>query len=98
MMMCPAASDVRRCLGHQRLLVESLELLRAFLKETGAHSVEIDRAVGDLALEAHARFGKGRHKAALNMGDFFSYACARSRGVALLCKGDDFRHTDIAIA
>ena len=41
---------------------------------------------------------KGRHRAALNMGDCFAYACAKMNRVPLLCKGDDFVHTDIRIA
>ena len=49
-------------------------------------------------LDAFARFGKGRHPAALNMGDCFSYACARTRGLPLLYKDDDFAKTDIASA
>jgi ribonuclease VapC len=52
----------------------------------------------DIALEAHARFGKGRHPAALNMGDCFAYALAKAHGAALLFKGDDFVKTDIALA
>ena len=48
-----------------------------------------------LAIGAFDRFGKGRHPAALNMGDCFAYACARSLGVPLLYKGDDFSRTDI---
>lgn len=51
-----------------------------------------------LAREAAMRFGKGRHPARLNFGDCFAYALARSEGVPLLCTGDDFRQTDIAIA
>jgi ribonuclease VapC len=47
------------------------------------------------ALEAFERFGKGRHPAALNMGDCFAYACARSFEVPLLFKGDDFPQSDI---
>jgi len=50
---------------------------------------------GDIALEAFERFGKGRHPARLNMGDCFAYACARTHGVPLLFKGDDFGLTDI---
>jgi ribonuclease VapC len=57
--------------------------------------VPIDAAIGDVALDAFERFGKGRHRAALNMGDCFAYGCARVHGVPLLCKGDDFVHTDI---
>lgn len=44
------------------------------------------------------RFGKGRHQAALNMGDCFSYACAKANGVSLLFKGEDFSKTDIVQA
>ena len=49
----------------------------------------------ELAIEAYARFGKGRHPAALNMGDCHAYACARAHGAALLFKGNDFLKTDI---
>ncbi len=52
----------------------------------------------DLALQAYAQFGKGRHPAALNMGDCFAYACARAHGAALLFKGEDFSRTDVLIA
>jgi ribonuclease VapC len=68
------------------------------MQETDAQVVSMDRHIADLALDAHRRFGKGRHKAALNMGDCFSYACAKAHRVPLLCKGDDFIHTDIRIA
>jgi ribonuclease VapC len=47
------------------------------------------------AIEAFARFGKGRHPASLNFGDCFAYACAKHAGVPLLYKGDDFPQTDI---
>jgi ribonuclease VapC len=69
-----------------------------FLAEAGAGLVAIDQAVGAEAISAHARFGRGRHRAALNMGDCFSYACAKVHKVPLLCKGNDFVHTDIQIA
>jgi ribonuclease VapC len=49
----------------------------------------------DIASEAYAQFGKGRHPAALNMGDCFAYACARANGARLLFNGEDFRRTDI---
>jgi ribonuclease VapC len=32
------------------------------------------------------------------MGDCFAYACARTLGVPLLFKGDDFSQTDIGVA
>lgn len=49
-----------------------------------------------LALDAYQLYGKGRHPAALNMGDCFAYACAKTHGAKLLYKGDDFSHTDLA--
>jgi ribonuclease VapC len=49
----------------------------------------------DLAAQAYAEFGRGRHPAALNMGDCFAYACAKANRAALLFKGDDFTKTDI---
>ena len=60
--------------------------------------IEIGVSDGHAALDAFERYGKGRHPARLNMGDCFAYACARTRGVPLLFKGDDFSHTDIAAA
>ncbi len=48
------------------------------------------------AVDAYADFGKGRHLAALNMGDCFAYACAKANGAKLLYKGNDFTHTDLA--
>ena len=57
--------------------------------------VPIGTGEADVALDAHARFGKGRHGARLNMGDCFAYACARTHGVPLLYKGEDFALTDV---
>lgn len=51
-----------------------------------------------LALDAFDRFGKGRHPAALNMGDCFAYACAKAADQPLLYKGEDFARTDIEAA
>lgn len=69
-----------------------------FIIMTGAILVPIDGTVGEAAIDAFERFGKGRHRAGLNMGDCFAYACAKIHRVPLLCKGDDFVHTDIRIA
>ena len=50
------------------------------------------------ALEGWRRYGKGRHPAALNLGDCFSYGLARALNAPLLFKGDDFAATDVAPA
>ena len=72
--------------------------LMALLASAGARVVEIGVLEGQLAVEAHARFGKGVHPAKLNMGDCFAYACAKAHGVPLLYKGEDFALTDIEAA
>jgi ribonuclease VapC len=51
------------------------------------------------ALEAFARYGKGRgHPARLNLGDCFIYAQAKVGGASLLYEGEDFSKTDIESA
>ena len=55
----------------------------------------------ELAIEsrkAFVRYGKGRHRAALNLGDRASYALAKRRGLPLLYKGNDFTSTDLVAA
>lgn len=51
-----------------------------------------------LAHSAYRLYGKGMHRAALNYGDCFSYALARSTREPLLFKGNDFGLTDITPA
>ncbi len=49
--------------------------------------------------QAYRDFGKGSgHPAALNFGDCFSYALARTTGAPLLFVGNDFTHTDVSRA
>ena len=64
-------------------------------EEAGVTLVAIDREVAEAAVEAFARFGRGRGgKAQLNFGNCLSYACAKVHGAALLFKGEDFTATD----
>lgn len=49
------------------------------------------------ARQAYLAFGKGHHRASLNFGDCFAYALAAITNAPLLCKGDDFRHTDLEV-
>jgi ribonuclease VapC len=74
------------------------EPLDAFLLEGAIEIAAFDATQAKFAREAFLRFGKGRHKAALNLGDCASYALAKSRQAPLLYKGDDFRRTDIMAA
>lgn len=77
---------------------DAFEPLDDFLSEGSIEIAAFDAAQAKVAREAFLRFGKGRHKAALNLGDCASYALAKSRGAPLLYKGDDFRRTDIIAA
>lgn len=66
-----------------------------WLVKLSAEIVAVDAVQADAARRAWRRYGKGRHAAALNYGDCFSYALARTRGEPLLFKGGDFAKTDI---
>lgn len=70
-------------------------IVERFLRDAEIEMVPVNRTHVDRALEGWRRFGKGRHKAALNYGDCFSYALAIASGHALLFVGDDFTHTDV---
>jgi ribonuclease VapC len=80
------------------LLADAATVLDQLLNEIDATIVPIDASCGRAAIRAFERFGKGRHAAALNLGGCFAYACAVTRDMPLLCKGNDFPRTDIAIA
>lgn len=77
-------------------VAEAEAVVADFLEDMAVVVHPIGPAEAAAALDAFARYGKGRHPAALNMGDCFSYACAKLRGMPLLYKGDDFALTDIA--
>jgi ribonuclease VapC len=49
---------------------------------------------GEVAVAAFLRYGKGRHRASLNLADCFSYALAKVRRAPLLYKGNEFAMTD----
>lgn len=76
---------------------EGLSDLDRFAALAGIELVPVDAEQGQVARSAFSRFGKGRHRAGLNYGDCFSYALATVLGEPLLCKGDDFPHTDVTV-
>lgn len=77
---------------------EAYAALEQFQKIFAIQSIAIEKRHSQMALSAFQRFGRGQgHKAGLNMGDCFSYACAALQKAPLLCKGDDFIHTDIKL-
>ncbi|MBY0611899.1 MAG: type II toxin-antitoxin system VapC family toxin [Beijerinckiaceae bacterium] len=69
-----------------------------FLSDTRTLMCEINDDLGRLAVDAFARYGKGRgHPAQLNLADCLSYACARAHGLPILFKGRDFSLTDLSV-
>lgn len=91
-------------------LVETGIVMQARYGDPGAREVDVftDRLSVDilavtaahaaLARDAYRRFGKGRHRAALNYGDCFAYALAMALQEPLLFVGGDFSHTDVQVA
>lgn len=65
------------------------------LTEAGISVEPVTLEIGEAAITAFDRFGKGRNPAALNMGDCYSYALAKTKRLPLLFKGDDFSRTDL---
>ena len=78
-----------------RTLPGMAEKLDALMGAIRPEIVPFTAAHASLARDAWRRYGKGRHKAGLNLGDCFAYALAKERGQPLLFKGEDFAATDI---
>lgn len=80
-----------------RLGRDARGVVSQMLSLTDAQIIPFTAQHFDVAMQAWLRFGKGRHPAALNFGDCMSYATARVAGLPLLCVGDDFPRTDLAL-
>jgi ribonuclease VapC len=81
-----------------RLHRDARGLLARFVQEGSIAIVPFGEAHFAVAVDAWLRYGKGRHAAALNFGDCLSYAAATVAGQPLLCVGNDFPQTDLALA
>jgi len=86
------------CRSYMFSIPSAREHVGRFLTIGSLQFVSIGEAEFHVAADAYAHFGKGRHPAALNMGDCFAYACAKTNKAKLLFKGSDFSKTDIDIA
>jgi ribonuclease VapC len=90
--------------------VETAIVLETQTKSSGSRQLDAFFRRADIAIEpvteeqayiarqAFIDYGKGRHPAALNYGDCFSYALAKATGEPLLFKGKDFAKTDLLAA
>jgi len=107
----PEAADCMSCLeGEPHLLISAATVAEALIvaarrnvgeemsrliDELGFEQVGVSPAAARQVADAYAVWGKGRHPAALNFGDCFAYALARSRDCPLLYVGLDFGRTDV---
>ncbi len=73
-------------------------VVEGLVKELAIAVVPFGETEWQAAVDAFARFGRGRHRAALNFGDCLAYASAATANDTLLFVGDDFAHTDIVPA
>jgi ribonuclease VapC len=71
--------------------------IERFLRDSGTEVVPVDQTLVDRALAGWRQFGKGNHPAGLNFGDCFTYALASTRNLPVLCTGEDFPKTDVAV-
>jgi ribonuclease VapC len=69
-----------------------------FLRAANLEIVPVDAEQAEAARAAWRKYGKGRHPAALNLGDCFTYALAQITGEPLLAKGRDFAQTGLPLA
>jgi ribonuclease VapC len=80
-----------------RLRQDARGLLARLLQTAGIETIPFSIPHYEVAVSAWLKFGKGRHPAALNLGDCFSYAVARLAKQPLLCIGNDFILTDLPV-
>ena len=101
-------ADTRRLISAATVVELSLVMLGRYgeagdgqidrlLAGIAATVVPVGVAQVSLARDAALRFGRGRHPAALNYGDCFSYALSVESGEALLFVGSDFTQTDVSV-
>jgi ribonuclease VapC len=83
------------CRSHVFPMPSARKHVTRFLALGRIQFVNIGENECSIAISAYDQFGKGRHPAALNMGDCYAYACAKSNQAKLLFKGDDFAKTDV---
>jgi len=90
----PTLVETAAVLAH-RQRGPALPVVRGLLDELRVTVVPLGSTEWEAATLAYERFGRGRHKAALNFGDCLAYATAAVAGDSLLFVGNDFAKTDI---
>lgn len=93
----PTLAETAIVLGN-RSGFEDLVVLQRVIREFAIAVIPFGESHWAEAADAYSRFGKGKHKAALNFGDCMAYATARLAKQPLLFIGNDFKQTDIEAA
>jgi ribonuclease VapC len=79
------------------MIARARGLVDDFVTEIMAKFIIISVDIGNGAIEARMNYGKAvGHKADLNFGDCFAYACAAAHRLPLLYRGNGFSQTDLA--
>ena len=78
-----------------RMGKDARTLVSRFVEEFEIQTIPFGEHHWREAVSAYARFGRGRHPAALNFGDCMTYSVARLSDQPLLFVGDDFTETDL---
>ena len=81
-----------------RLRRDARPLLARLVQELRLQTVPFGEAHCREAIEAFQRFGRGRHPAALDLGDCMAYATAKLARQPLLAAERRFARTDLALA
>jgi ribonuclease VapC len=81
-----------------RLRTDARPLVAGLLDHLGIATVHFVDEHWRAAIGAYQRYGRGRHRAALNFGDCLTYAVASLADEPLLFVGEDFTHTDLTAA
>ena len=78
-----------------KLESDALPTVQAMIRRTNGNVLPCTRERMHAAIDGFRRFGKGRRKAKLNLGDCMTTAFACVAGMPLLFTTGDFIHTDI---
>ena len=87
-----------RMVATSRLGEQGGRIADDLVQQAGIDRIPVTEQLADLAFDAWQKYGKGRHPAALNYGDCFTYALASHADLPLLCVGNDFAQTDLRLA
>lgn len=78
------------------MLEQARRLVDQVMADLDAKEVMITGDVGTKALDAAQQFGQiVNHPAQLNLGDCFSYACAKAYRIKVAYSGNEFSETDL---